>query len=60
MSRTIDNCSLIKKNAKSGVGAPDRFYNINKCEGYVDAETGESCHKCKKCKYFLYKDELDV
>lgn len=58
MTRTIENCSLIRKGEKTGIGVPDRLYYINKCEGYLDAEEGKPCHKCKKCKYFLYKEDI--
>lgn len=34
MTRTLDNCSVIKKQIKRGIGEPERYCNINKCLGY--------------------------
>lgn len=53
-SRTLDNCSLIKKMIKSGIGEPEQMYNINKCLGYQRSENDdEPCEICKGCKYNL-------
>lgn len=55
MQRTIENCYLIKKCVQDGIGAPDRFWNINRCEGYQKSENDdEPCEQCKKCKYCIY------
>ena len=41
MQRTIENCTLIKKGIKQGIGEPTRFYNVNKCEGYAKSEVDD-------------------
>ena len=57
MPRTIENCTLIKKGIKQGIGEPTRFYNVNKCEGYAKSEVDdEPCEQCKKCKFCIYKE----
>ena len=58
MTRTIENCTLIKKCVKNGLGEPDRFWNINRCEGYQKNEhDDEPCEQCKKCKYCIYRED---
>lgn len=46
-ARTIENCSIIKKCVKAGIGEPTQYYNIKRCEGYAPFE------QCKKCKYHI-------
>lgn len=51
MQRTLDNCSLIKKRIKKGIGEPKQYYNLNKCEGYTRGDSDdEPCEKCKNCR----------
>ena len=53
-ARTLDNCTLIKKCVKAGIGEPQQWYNINKCEGYQRGENDdEPCEQCKKCRYCI-------
>lgn len=53
-ARTLDNCSLIQKMIKRGIGEPEQYHNINKCLGYQRGETDdEPCEICKRCKYNL-------
>ena len=59
MTRTIENCTLIKKCVKDGTGEPERFWNINRCEGYQKSGyDDEPCEQCKKCKYCIYREDL--
>lgn len=52
MQRTLDNCDLIKRCVKAGMGEPKQYYFLNRCEGYTRSEyNNEPCEKCKKCKY---------
>ena len=32
-ARTIENCSIIQRCVKAGIGEPQRWYNIERCEG---------------------------
>lgn len=51
-ARTLDNCSLIQKMIKQGIGEPEQYHNINKCLGYQRSENDdEPCSICKRCKY---------
>lgn len=51
MKRTLDNCSLIKKMVRSGIGTPEQ--NKDKwCMGYCHSEyDDEPCDVCQKCKW---------
>lgn len=46
-ARTIENCTVIKKCIKEGIGEPKQYYYLNRCEGYAPFE------KCKKCKFYI-------
>ena len=46
-TRTIDNCFLIRRCVKNGVGVPDT--QDDKCIGYEDS-TGELHETCKECR----------
>lgn len=49
MQKTFENCSLIKKCVRKGIGEPD--YRNGKCCGYQKSENDdEPCEECKKCK----------
>lgn len=51
MQRTLDNCTLIKKNVELGIGKPDQYYYLNKCDGYTKNEKSDDlCEQCKKCR----------
>lgn len=51
-ARTIENCTLIQKNTKSGVEEPMRWYFLDKCEGYKQPNNDEELFgQCKKCRY---------
>lgn len=57
MQRTLENCSLIKRNVKRGIGEPEQYYNINKCLGYAKSEMDdEPCETCKNCKFCISID----
>ncbi len=55
-AKTIDNCSLIKKSVKIGIGYPDcyiRTFGERRCFGYQKSENDdEPCKQCKRCKYY--------
>lgn len=58
MNRTIYNCGLIKKMVKEGLGEPQQWYNIEKCEGYQrGANDDKHCEQCKKCRYCISHGE---
>ena len=51
MKRTFENCTLIKRCIRAGIGEPEQHPNLNKCVGYARSENDdEPCEKCKKCK----------
>ena len=51
-ARTIENCTLIQKNTKAGIEEPQRWYFLNRCEGYGKLDNDEElCEQCKKCRY---------
>lgn len=55
MQRTLDNCTLIKKLVKDGIGEPEQYYNLNKCSGYTKSENNdEPCEQCRKCRLCTY------
>ena len=57
MQRTLDNCTLIKRCVKAGIGEPQQWYNIQKCEGYQRSEDDdEPCEQCKKCRFCISKE----
>lgn len=49
--RTVENCSLVKKAVKRGIGTPQM--QSGKCMGYSAGDNDandEPCEKCKVCK----------
>lgn len=51
MQRTLENCTLIKKCIKKGIGEPEQYRNLNKCVGYAKGENDdEPCEQCKRCR----------
>ena len=49
-AKTIENCTVIKKALKLGVGWPS--INGDKCLGYAKSECDdEPLEKCKVCKF---------
>ena len=51
MKRTLENCSLIQRCVKRGIGEPRQFKDTNQCEGYARAEyDDEPCDICQHCK----------
>lgn len=58
-ARTLDNCSLIKRMVKSGIGEPDRYYNINRCQGYQRSEDDdEPCNTCINCRLCVSSEDI--
>lgn len=58
MKRTPSNCSLIKRQIKSGAGRPEQYHGINKCLGYARGDNDdEPCEKCKICSLNLSFEE---
>lgn len=54
MSRTIENCSLIKQCVSEGIGYPARFFDTNLCEGYQKSDIDdEPCEVCKGCEHCI-------
>lgn len=49
-SRTLDNCSLIKRNMNKGLGVPRKNLDDEKCLGYHYGDMDELWDKCKECK----------
>lgn len=48
MKRTLDNCSLIKKCVRKGIGEPEQ--RNGSCLGYQKSENDdEPCNECKCC-----------
>lgn len=57
-ARTIENCTLIQKCVKKGIGEPQQWHFINKCEGYQRGENDdEPCEQCKKCKFCISNEK---
>lgn len=62
MQRTIEHCSLITRAEQAGIGAPKRYWSINKCDGYNKVEIGipsdyfETCEECRKCKFCIFAE----
>lgn len=52
-ARTIENCSIIKRGIRMGLGEPLRFRPINKCNGYLVRTGGDVC---AGCRYRLSED----
>lgn len=49
MIRTLENCSLIQKCVRKGIGEPEQRNGV--CLGYQKGENDdEPCEKCKSCK----------
>ena len=48
--RTPQNCSLIKRGLREGIGSP-QIYDDGKCMGYSHSEDDEPCETCKECKW---------
>jgi len=58
MTKTNENCSLIKEMVKKGEGEPERYFNINRCLGYQKGEEDdEPCETCKRCRLRAGTDE---
>lgn len=56
MTRTIENCALIKRMIRRGEGEPER--QDDRCLGYA-GNTDEPCEICKECKLNTsYDDEV--
>ena len=58
--RTLENCRIIKKGVRIGVGGPEQ--RNGKCNGYArawyDDEPSEACKRCKlHTMYEEYNDE---
>ena len=48
--RTVENCSLMKKQRRYGYGTPEIEFD-GKCLGYsVSSTDDEPCETCKNCK----------
>lgn len=57
--RTIENCSLIRKAKRKGLGLPERCGN--KCVGYAGADGDEPHVICQECKLnFYYAESHDT
>lgn len=55
MQRTLENCTLIQKCVRKGIGEPEQFPNINKCFGYQRGEDDdEPIEQCKQCRLSTY------
>ena len=52
--RTMENCSVIKKAVKMGIG--ECGTEDGKCKGYTN-EGEEPCIKCIDCKLNIYYEE---
>lgn len=52
--KTIDNCTVIKKAIKIGIGFCGTVGD--KCEGYCTETDDEPCDKCKRCKLLIDND----
>lgn len=49
MKRTTENCALIKKMVRAGIGEPEREKNW--CNGYtVSEDNDEPSYVCRECK----------
>ena len=58
MKRTLSNCSLIKRQIKSGAGRPEQYHGINKCLGYAKSDNDDGpCEDCKKRKLYICFEE---
>ena len=48
MQRTLENCTLIQKCVRKGIGSPEQ--RNGKCMGYQKSENDdEPCEFCKQC-----------
>lgn len=57
MTRTIENCSVIKKSVSKGIGEPERYWHLNKCLGYCRSDyDDEPIETCKNCKFYVTLD----
>lgn len=55
--RTPQNCSLIKRGLREGIGLPQTD-NDGKCMGYSHSEDDdEPCEICKECKWNMSFEE---
>lgn len=53
MQRTLENCTLIQKCVRRGIGNPEQ--RNGKCMGYQKSENDdEPCEICKSCKLNEY------
>lgn len=48
--KTIDNCTVIKRAVRDGVGYPD--VSGDKCDGYAKGYCDEPHDSCIRCKLF--------
>ena len=56
MDRTLNNCSLIAKCIKNGIGEPRQ--SNGKCDGYQKSyDNDEPCEHCSKCKLNTFYEE---
>ena len=56
MKRTLENCSLIQKCVRKGIGEPEQRNGF--CGGYQRGEDDdEPCEKCKCCKLNIHYEE---
>jgi len=58
MTRTVNNCSLIKKAIRQGAGTCGT--ENGKCIGYAsvaDHDNDEPCEQCKECKFNVWYGE---
>lgn len=46
--KTIENCRLIKRAVKAGIGNPN--IRGGKCEGYCTEHDDEPLEECKRCR----------
>lgn len=47
--RTLENCAVIKRGIRLGVGSPE--VTDGKCSGYQNGEDDEPIEKCKHCRF---------
>jgi hypothetical protein len=58
--RTIENCSVVKKAVRTGLGEPEN--QNGRCLGYAGSygpDDDEPCEECKACKLNTAFEELN-
>ena len=55
MKRTMQNCGIIKRCIKWGIGEPKTLKD-GKCDGYENKD-GEPIRECQKCKLFYWYED---